>query len=167
MPTMPGMEVVPLRPEHWEAVRAIFLEGLATGDASFEETCPDWVQWDASHLAFCRFVALAHGEVVGWAALAAVSERCVYAGVAEVSIYVAAGARNIGVGSALLSALVEASEREGLWTLQAGVFPENKASIELHKRHDFRVVGTRERLGKLEGVWRDVVLLERRSPIVD
>ncbi len=164
---MSAMEILPLRPEHWEAVRAIFLEGLATGDATFEEDCPDWVEWDASHLAFCRFVALSHGEVVGWAALTPVSERCVYAGVAEVSVYVAAGARGIGVGSALLAALVEASEREGLWTLQAGVFPENKASIELHKRHDFRVVGTRERLGKLKGAWRDVVLLERRSPIVD
>jgi phosphinothricin acetyltransferase len=148
-------------------VSAIFREGLATGDASFEEACPDWAEWDSSHLAICRFVALAHDEVVGWAALAPVSERCVYGGVAEVSVYVAAGARRIGVGSALLAALVAASERDGLWTLQAGVFPENEASIVLHKKHGFRVVGTRERLGQLHGVWRDVVLLERRSPHVD
>ncbi|MHC4973508.1 MAG: GNAT family N-acetyltransferase [Planctomycetota bacterium] len=161
------MEVVPLTPAHWEAVSAIFREGLATGDASFEEACPDWAEWDSSHLAICRFVALAHDEVVGWAALAPVSERCVYGGVAEVSVYVAAGARRIGVGSALLAALVAASERDGLWTLQAGVFPENEASIVLHKKHGFRVVGTRERLGQLHGVWRDVVLLERRSPHVD
>jgi phosphinothricin acetyltransferase len=161
---MPGMEVVPLAPAHWEAVNTIFREGIATGDATFEEASPDWAAWDASHLAICRFVALAHDEVVGWAALAPVSERCVYGGVAEVSVYVAAGARRLGVGSALLAELVAASEREGLWTLQAGVFPENEASIRLHKRQGFRVVGTRERLGQLNGIWRDVVLLERRSP---
>lgn len=163
---MPGMEIRPLDPGHWEAVSAIFLEGIATGDATFEQACPDWAEWDATHLAVCRFVALAADEVLGWAALAPVSDRCVYGGVAEVSVYVAAGARHMGVGSALLAALVEASEREGFWTLQAGAFPENEASIALHKRHGFRVVGTRERLGQLNGVWRDVVLLERRSPHV-
>ncbi|MHC4137659.1 MAG: GNAT family N-acetyltransferase [Planctomycetota bacterium] len=164
---MPGMEIVPLASEHWEAVSEIFREGIATGEATFEQACPDWVEWDASHLAACRFVALADRRVVGWAALAPVAERCVYGGVAEVSVYVAASARRTGVGSALLAALVAASEREGLWTLQAGVFPENEASVALHRKHGFREVGTRERLGKLAGVWRDVVLLERRSPTVD
>ena len=163
---MPRMEISPLAPEHWAAVRDIYREGIAGGHATFEESCPDWAEWDATHVAACRFVALEGGRVVGWAALAPVSERCAYGGVAEVSVYVAAAARRTGVGSALLAALVAASEREGLWTLQAGIFPENEASLVLHRRHGFREVGTRERLGQLHGVWRDVVLLERRSPNV-
>jgi phosphinothricin acetyltransferase len=161
------MEILPLAPEHWEAVRAIFREGIASGHATFEETCPDWAEWDAQHLAAGRLVALDGGHVVGWAALAPVSERCAYGGVAEVSVYVATDAHRTGVGSALLEEQIAASEREGLWTLQAGVFPENEASLALHLRHGFREVGTRERLGKLRGTWRDVVLLERRSPNVD
>jgi len=164
---MSGMEIVALARGHWEAVSGVFREGIATGEATFETACPDWAEWDASHLTACRFVALAEGRVVGWAALAPVSERCVYGGVAEVSVYVAAAARGAGAGSALLAALVAASEREGLWTLQAGAFPENGVSIALHRKHGFREVGTRERLGKLAGVWRDVVLLERRSPTVN
>jgi L-amino acid N-acyltransferase YncA len=152
--------------DDWERVRAIYLEGIATGDATFETGAPEFEAWDAAHLKACRLVARAGGEVLGWAALSPVSSRCVYGGVGEVSVYVSERARGLGVGRALLASLVEASERAGLWTLQAGVLAENGASIRLHERCGFRVVGKRERLGKLKGVWRDVVLLERRSEIV-
>jgi phosphinothricin acetyltransferase len=150
----------------WDAVRAIYQEGIATGNATFETSVPAWEAWDAAHLRDCRFVARQDGRVVGWAALSPASGRCVYAGVAEVSIYVAASARGKGVGKALLRALVDASERQGIWTLQAGIFPENEASIGLHEVCGFRVVGRRERLGQLDGLWRDVVLMERRSEVV-
>lgn len=151
---------------HWPGVRAVYLEGLATGDASFETGAPSWERWDASHLACCRLVALAGGAVEGWAAVSPVSAREVYAGVAEVSVYVAAGARGRGLGRALLSRLVEESEAAGLWTLQAGVFPENEASLALHRSCGFREVGRRERIGRLKGRWRDTLLLERRSRVV-
>jgi L-amino acid N-acyltransferase YncA len=157
------VSVMPLAAEHWNAVRAIYLEGISTGDATFEKTVPDWEQWDQNHLRSCRIVAVSEGEVVGWAALSPVSGRCVYAGVAEISVYVAERARRRRVGLALLKRLVAESEHEGVWMLQAGIFPENTASIELHKREGFRVVGTRERLGCMDGRWRDVVLMERRS----
>jgi phosphinothricin acetyltransferase len=121
--------------------------------------------WDAGHLPCCRLVARAGGEALGWAALSPVSSRCVYGGVAEVSVYVAERARGRGVGRLLLSELVAASERHGIWTLQAGIFPENQASIALHQRAGFRLVGVRERLGSMDGRWRDVVLMERRSAI--
>jgi phosphinothricin acetyltransferase len=150
----------------WPAVRAIFAEGIATGDATFETQAPAWAEWDASHLADHRLVARLGGEVVGWAALSPVSDRCCYAGVAEDSVYVAARARGRGVGTALLAGLVERSERAGIWTLQAGIFPENAASVALHQRCGFRVVGVRERLGRLDGAWRDVLLLERRSEVI-
>jgi phosphinothricin acetyltransferase len=155
-----------MTPDHWGAVRAIYLEGIATGDATFEQTAPEWAQWDRGHLTACRFVAISSGEVIGWAALSPVSPRPVYAGVAEVSIYVAARARGLGVGKALLRALIEASERHNLWTLQAGILPENVPSLALHTGVGFRIVGTRERLGRLDGRWRDVVLVERRSAVV-
>jgi phosphinothricin acetyltransferase len=156
-----------MRAGDWPRVRAIYLEGIATGDATFETDAPTFEVWDAAHLRECRLVARAPGgEVVGWAALSPVSSRCVYGGVAEVSVYVAASARGLGVGRALLASLVEASEQSGLWTLQAGVLAENEGSIRLHAACGFRVVGRRERLGRLRGVWRDVVLLERRSGIV-
>jgi L-amino acid N-acyltransferase YncA len=154
-----------MRPADWECVRAIYLEGIATGDATFETGAPEFEAWDAAHLKACRVVAREGSEVLGWAALSPVSSRCVYGGVAEVSVYVAEAARGRGLGRALLASLVEESERAGLWTLQAGVLAENGASIKLHERCGFRVVGKRERLGKLKGVWRDVVLLERRSEI--
>jgi phosphinothricin acetyltransferase len=144
-------------------VRAIYEEGIATGDATFEQDPPSSEAWDQSHLAACRLVAEQAGRVVGWAALSRVSDRCVYGGVAEVSVYVAAGARGQGIGRALLQALVEESERQGLWTLQAGVFPENLASVRIHERCGFRVVGRREKLGRMRDRWRDVLLLERRS----
>ncbi|HEX8162611.1 MAG TPA: GNAT family N-acetyltransferase [Pyrinomonadaceae bacterium] len=161
-----GITVEEMRAGDWGRVRAIYLEGIATGDATFETGAPEFGAWDAAHLSSCRLVAREGGEVVGWAALSPVSSRCVYGGVAEVSVYVAASARGRGVGHTLLAALVEASERNDLWTLQAGVLAENAASIRLHERCGFRVVGRRERLGKLKGVWRDVVLLERRSAVV-
>jgi L-amino acid N-acyltransferase YncA len=147
----------------WPVVRAIFEEGIATGDATFETEAPSWEAWDAAHLAEHRFVAHRDGEVVGWAALSPVSERCVYAGVAEVSVYVADRARGAGVGRALLTEVVRSSEAVGIWTLQAGVFPENEASLRLHRACGFRIVGVRTAIGKHHGVWRDVVFLERRS----
>ncbi len=154
-------------PEHWPEVRAIYEEGLETGHATFETEAPEWERWDASHLRACRLIALADGgRVAGWAALSPVSARKVYAGVAEVSVYVGADFRGRGVGRALLEALVRESESEGIWTLQAGIFPENVASVALHESCSFRLVGRRERIGKLKGRWRDTVLLERRSQTV-
>lgn len=147
----------------WPQVRTVFLEGVASGNATFETTAPSWEAWDASHRADCRLVAREDGLVVGWAALSPVSDRCVYGGVAEVTVYVGTAHRAQGVGRALLTALIECSERHGLWTLQAGLFPENEASVALHRRCGFRKVGRRERLGQLAGRWRDVLLLERRS----
>ncbi len=151
---------------HWEGVRAVYLEGLATGDATFETGAPEWARWDASHLPCCRLVALSEGRVAGWAALSRVSAREVYEGVAEVSVYVGGGFRGRGLGRELLSALVRESEAEGVWTLQASVFPENAASVALHLACGFREVGRRERVGRLAGRWRDTLLLERRSPLV-
>jgi L-amino acid N-acyltransferase YncA len=154
-------------PGHWAGVRAVYEEGCATGDATFETEAPEWERWDASHLRACRLVALADGgRVAGWAALSPVSARKVYAGVAEVSVYVGDAFRGRGVGRALLEALVRESESEGIWTLQAGIFPENVASVALHRACGFREVGRRERVGRLRGRWRDTVLLERRSQTV-
>ena len=147
----------------WSGVRAVYLEGMATGNATFETAAPEWERWDAGHRADCRLVACDAAGVIGFAALSPVSTRQVYAGVAEVSVYVAQRARGLGVGSALLQELVLASEGAGVWTLQAGIFPENRASLALHARFGFRVVGTRERIGQRDGRWRDVVLMERRS----
>ena len=157
--------ILPLLSDHWVAVREIYGEGIATGNATFETELPDWEKWDGGHRKECRLVAV-DNTVLGWAALSSVSARHIYRGVAEVSVYVAAAARGRGVGKALLEALVEQSESHGIWTLQAGVFPENSASIALHKSCGFREVGVRQRIGALNGVWRDVQLLERRSPNV-
>ncbi len=153
-------------PADWEAVRKIYGDGIATGDATFETEVLSEPDWDRAHLQECRLVARADDRVVGWAALSRVSDRQVYCGVAEVSVYVATAARGRGIGLRLLRALVEASERAGVWTLQAGVFPENDASLRLHEACGFRRVGTRYRLGELRQQWRDVVLLERRSEVV-
>ncbi len=147
----------------WEQVRSIYLEGVATGQATFETEAPSWEKWNAGHLQNARLVARDGGKVLGWAALSSVSSRCVYGGVAEVSVYVGKDGRRQGVGRALLESLIEESERNEIWTLQAGVFPENTASVNLHLRCGFREVGRRERIGKLGGVWRDTLLLERRS----
>ena len=159
---MTGVSIEPLLPERWQAVARIYREGIATGHATFETEVPSWEAWDASHLPSLRLVALLD-EVVGWAALSPVSSRCVYEGVAEESVYVAEQARGQGVGRALLESLIARSEEAGIWTLQTSIFPENVASLELHRRVGFRVVGTRERIGRHGGVWRDTVLLERRS----
>ena len=150
----------------WPRVAEIYRQGLETGNASFETEVPAPEAWDAAHLPEPRLVAHLDGAIAGWAALSAVSGRCVYGGVAEVSVYVAAGSAGRGVGRRLLSELVRLSEEAGIWTLQAGIFPENTASLALHERCGFRVVGRRERLGCQNGVWRDVVLVERRSTTV-
>jgi L-amino acid N-acyltransferase YncA len=155
-----------LTPADWDDVRRIYAEGIATGNATFETGIPSWESWDRAHRTDSRLVARDAGRIVGWAALSPVSERCAYGGVAEVSVYVAADARGRGVGRRLLEALVRASEDAGVWTLQAGIFPENRASLAVHEVCGFRVVGVRQKLGKLGGVWRDVALLERRSPRV-
>ena len=165
------MTLHPLTAAHWPQVRAIYEQGIATGNATFQTQAPSWDEWDPGHLPHSRWVALdasydGSGQVLGWAALSPVSGRCVYGGVAEVSVYVAGAARGRGVGRQLLAALVSAAEQHGIWTLQAGIFPENTPSISIHAGAGFREVGRRERIGQLHGVWRDTVLLERRSAIV-
>jgi len=149
-----------------QAILAIYAEGIATGNATFETSVPTWDHWNSAHRPDCRLVARSNGAVIGWAALSPVSGRCVYAGVAEVSVYVAAATRGQGVGKMLLAALVKAAEAAGIWTLQAGIFPENKPSIALHKVCGFREIGVRERPGQLHGRWRDVLLMERRSRVI-
>jgi L-amino acid N-acyltransferase YncA len=161
-----AVEINALRPADWPAVRAIYEAGIATGDATFDTTAPSWKAWDAAHLRDHRLVARDGGQVLGWTALAPVSDRCAYAGVAEDSIYIAPEARGRGVGRGLLAAVVASAEQAGIWTVQTGIFPENQPSIRLHQACGFRVVGVRERLGRLHGRWRDVVLLERRSPAI-
>ncbi len=195
------MKTVPLLPEHWSAVRRIYEDGLATGNASFQTSAPSWEQWDRAHLPHSRLVAIGEGllassdgplgagispnfdgpaggspvdsggspvdsggsPLVGWAALSPVSARPVYAGVAEVSIYIDPAHRGKGLGLKLMAALIAESEANGIWTLQAGIFPENEASIQLHLRSGFRQIGIREKIGKMGDRWRDTVLLERRS----
>ncbi len=163
---MPSLEIVPMEQRDWEAVREIYLQGIATGNATFERAVPEYTEWDERHLSPCRLVARWNDKVLGWAALSRVSSREVYAGVAEVSIYIAEEVRGRGIGRKLLRALVEASEENGIWTLQAGVFAENAVSIRLHQQAGFRIVGSRERIGCLDGRWRDTVLMERRSRMV-
>src|SRR4051812_24064744 len=155
-----------LRTEHWPEVARIYAEGISTGDATFETEVPSWERWDEAHLAAHRFVAVVHGRVAGWVAVSAISDRCVYGGVVENSVYVGAEARGRGVGRALLEALVASTEAAGIWTIQTGIFPENAASLRAHEAVGFRIVGRRERIGKLNDTWRDVLLLERRSPSV-
>lgn len=157
------MKIRRLEPDDWEAVSAIYAEGIATRTATFETEVPSWESWDRAHISDCRLVAEEAGAVRGWAALTPVSDRCVYGGVAELSVYVAAASRGRGLGSALLDRVIRASEEAGFWTLQAGLFAENEGSLRMHERAGFRLVGVRERLGKLDGRWRDVLLLERRS----
>ena len=155
--------ITPKQPQDWPAVEEIYRQGIATGNATFETESPGWEKWNASHQQHPRLVVRDEDDVVSWAALSPVSARRVYAGVAEVSIYVAATARGRGIGKALLLALIELSELHGIWTLQAGIFPENVSSIAMHKNCGFREVGLRERIGKLGNTWRSVVLMERRS----
>ncbi|MFD5104935.1 GNAT family N-acetyltransferase [Streptomyces cinereoruber] len=156
-----------MRPEHADRVLEIYRLGIATGHATFETTAPTWPEFDASRLPDHRLVAVDRaGEVVGWTAVTPVSDRCAYAGVVEHSVYVHPDARGRGVGRALLTALLASTDAAGVWTVQSGVFPENTASLALHHRAGFRTVGVRERLGRHHGTWRDVILLERRSPVV-
>jgi len=155
-----------LLPEDWPAVRAIYAEGLDTRQASFETVAPDWPAWDAAHLPHSRLIVREGERILGWAALAPVSRRPVYAGVAEVSVYVSEAARGRGLGRLLLDALVQESERAGVWTLQASIFPENTASVRLHEASGFRLLGRRERIAQHHGVWRDTVVYERRSRVV-
>jgi phosphinothricin acetyltransferase len=147
----------------WVSVRSIYSEGVTTGQATFETEAGDWASWNDAHMPAPRLVARDTERVLGWAALSPVSGRCVYGGVADVSVYVAVSSRGKGIGAKLLRGLIAASEREGIWTLQAGIFPENGASVALHRACGFREVGRRERLGQLHGVWRDVLIFERRS----
>ena len=152
-----------MRPEHWQEVRAIYEDGIKTGNATFEVSAPEWKAWDKAHLQHCRFIAGENDKILGWAALSPVSDRCVYAGVAEVSVYVNTTARGKGLGKMLLEKLIEGSEANNLWTLQASIFPENVSSIKIHQHCGFRVIGKRERIGKINSIWRDTLLLERRS----
>ncbi|MBV8892206.1 MAG: N-acetyltransferase [Acidobacteria bacterium] len=160
------LHIRPITSEDWPQVCAIYIEGIATGHATFETYPPSWDQWHQRHLPSCRLLATGDEEIRGWAALTATSARPVYRGVAEVSVYVSSAARRRGVGKALLAALIAESEQHGFWTLQAGIFPENATSIALHTALGFRPVGIRERLGQLGDRWRDVILMERRSRIV-
>lgn len=154
-----------MKPSDWEAVKEIYEEGIATGNATFQQSAPTWHEWNSTHLQHSRIVAK-DNNVLGWAALTPVSGRCVYAGVAEVSVYVSDKARGKGLGKQLLQKLVDESEANNIWTLQAGIFPENIASIKIHEACGFRILGKRDRIGKMNGIWRDTVLLERRSETV-
>ncbi len=161
-----GEEIGPMTPADWEQVRRIYLEGIASGQATFEVEAPSWEQWDGSHCPFARLVARTGGRVVGWVALSPVSRRACYAGVAEISVYVAAAYRGRGIGQRLMWAAITESERHGIWTLQGATFPENEASLRLQRACGFREIGRRERIAQLRGVWRDTVLTERRSTVV-
>ena len=161
------MKLKELTKDYWSAVRDIYEEGIATGNATFQSSAPTWDEWNTSHVEKARIIAVDdNDEILGWAALTPVSGRCVYAGVGEVSVYVSANARGKGVGKALLNELIRQSEENGFWTLTAGIFPENEASLKIHMNAGFKVLGIREKIGKMNGQWRDTVLLERRSAIV-
>ena len=164
--TTTAITIRQMTPQDWPGVADIYQQGIETGNATFQQELPLWDQWSASHLQACRLVAAEGATIVGWAALTAVSGRCVYAGVAEVSVYVARDRRGQKIGTQLLHRLILDSEAEGFWTLQAGIFPENTASLRLHEGLGFRQVGYREKIGSLRGVWRDTLLLERRSAVV-
>ena len=157
------MQIIDLLPDHWEAVKQIYEEGIATGNATFQTTAPTWEEWNKAHIPIPRLLAVGDDEILGWAALTPVSGRCVYEGVAEVSIYIGFLARGKGIGKQLLNQLIEESEKQHFWTLQSGIFPENKASISLHLSAGFRLIGKREKIGMMHGNWRDIVLLEKRS----
>jgi phosphinothricin acetyltransferase len=160
------MEIRAMSHTDWHAVAKIYEEGIATGYATFEKEIPAYEKWDEAHLTECRFVAIDKNAVCGWAALSPVSSRCVYGGVAEVSVYVAKDYWGKGVGKKLLDSLIDSSENEGLWTLQSGIFPENYGSIKIHEKCGFRLIGKRERIGKLDGAWKDNLIFERRSKTV-
>lgn len=160
------MTIRPLNKKDWHIVAKIYKEGINTRLATFEKNVPSWKQWDNSHMQSCRIVVEDGHTIIGWGALTLVSSRCVYAGVAEVSVYVAQDQRGKGIGFILLKELIKLSEVEGIWTLQSGIFPENKPSIELHKKAGFRVIGFKEKIGKLDGIWKDNCIMEKRSKTV-
>ncbi|MDA0194254.1 MAG: GNAT family N-acetyltransferase [Bacteroidetes bacterium] len=157
------MNIIQMLPAHWPDVKRIYEEGIATQNATFETSCPVWEKWNASHLPHSRWIALIDTKVAGWAALSPVSDRCVYGGVAEVSIYVGSDLRGQGIGKGLMNRMIKSSEENGLWTLNSATFPENTESIMLHIKCGFREIGYRERIGQLDGIWRNTVLMERRS----
>lgn len=161
-----NIEIKHIKPQDWQTVANIYKLGIETGMATFETEIPTWEEWDQSHLESCRFAAWLDNKLVGWAALSPVSDRCVYGGIAEVSVYVDTNHNGKGIGTQLLKSLITTSENEGLWTLQAGIFRENIASIELHKKVGFREIGYRKKVGKKNGTWYDNIILERRSKIV-
>ena len=154
------------KPADFPAVKAIYQQGIDSGHATFQQQAGDWDEWNRARLPECRLVAQQGDRVIGWAALSPASSRCVYAGVAEVSVYVATKSTGGGLGGTLLAGLISASEQHGIWTLVAGIFPENAASLQMHRKHGFKILGRREKLGQMRGVWRDVLLLERRSNVV-
>ncbi len=162
---MTGMTIRPMTATDWPDVAAIYVAGIATGNATFETEVPDWAHWDAAHRDDLRLVCTDGDTVIGWAATSNVSDRCCYAGVVEHSVYVHPDRQGQGVGRRILEALIDAATGAGIWTIQTGIFPENTASVALHQACGFRIVGTRERLGQLHGIWRDVLLLERRAPL--
>jgi len=159
-------EIHQMSTENWEQVKDIYIEGIQTGNATFQTEAPSWEAWDIAHVKTCRLVMTYGHKVVGWAALSPVSSRCVYAGIAEVSVYLAQDHRAKGIGVILMEELIRCSEKNGFWTLQSGIFPENRASLAVHKRCGFREIGLRKRVGKMNGTWRDTVLVERRSETV-
>ena len=158
------IEINPMDPNHWPDVDRIYREGIATGQATFETTSPSWEKWNTAHLEHSRWVAEIDNQVAGWVALSPVSDRCVYGGVAEVSVYIADNHRGKGIGKVLLNKVIESSEENGIWTLNAATFPENEQSVGLHVKCGFRKIGIREKVGQLDGVWRDTILMEKRSP---
>ena len=160
------MKIIEMLPSHWESVKQIYAEGIASGNATFQTAIPTWIEWDEAHVKNSRLIAVEDTEVLGWAALTPVSGRCVYAGVGEVSVYVSEKTRGKGVGKKLLNALINESEKNNFWTLQAGIFPENYASIKIHEQCGFRIIGSREKIDQSNGSWRDTLLLERRSKSV-
>lgn len=165
--TIQAVVIKPMQKEHWVEVKQIYESGIATGVATFETTAPSWEKWNDGHIPLSRLVALYNNnEVAGWAALSPVSSRCVYGGVAEVSVYVADNRKGQGVGKMLLKNLIIESEFNSIWTLQAGIFTENIASVKLHESVGFRIIGHREKIGKLKNIWKDNYILERRSKIV-
>ena len=159
------MEIVKLLPEHWDGVRQIYKQGIMTGNATFETAAPSWEEWDKKHLDICRFVAIEDGKVAGWIALIPTSTRKVYLGIMEVSIYIHEDHRGKGVGKKLFDVLIPESEKNGIWSLLSVLFPENMASIKLHEKVGFKVIGIREKMGKMGDVWRDNVMMERRSKV--
>jgi phosphinothricin acetyltransferase len=160
------MEIIKLQKDHYPRIAEIYLQGISTGNATFQTAAPVWDDWDKSHLPHSRVIALVEKKIAGWAALSPVSSRCVYAGVGEVSIYVGEKFRGNAVGKTLFAALIKESEENNIWTLQSGIFPENTGSIKLHEMFGFRQIGYRERIGQMNGIWRNNIIMERRSKVV-